>query len=267
MARVTGNVRGNVLLREQQYASSMDENKSLEIAKNCIAGKIYNGRWVLERTFRDHEMQVNAEQIKLVSGQMKQSLALVKNVKSKEQLRGVEGEAAKLYFSVFDEMILQQKKDFAFQKRSRRPPLDNVNAMLSFTYTLLTNMAASALETVGLDPYIGYLHTKRPGRASLALDLVEELRAVFADRFVLSLINRKVVCKKDFTKKENGAVLMSDDARKIILTEWQNRKKESITHPYLKEKVEWGMVPYVQAMLLARYLRGDLDGYPPFFWK
>ncbi len=267
LARVTGNVRGNVLLREQQYASSMDENKSLEIAKNCIAGKIYNGRWVLERTFRDHEMQVNAEQIKLVSGQMKQSLALVKNVKSKEQLRGVEGEAAKLYFSVFDEMILQQKKDFAFQKRSRRPPLDNVNAMLSFTYTLLTNMAASALETVGLDPYIGYLHTKRPGRASLALDLVEELRAVFADRFVLSLINRKMVCKKDFTKKENGAVLMSDDARKIILTEWQNRKKESITHPYLKEKVEWGMVPYVQAMLLARYLRGDLDGYPPFFWK
>lgn len=267
LARVTGNVRGNVLLREQQYASSMDENKSLEIAKNCIAGKIYNGRWVLERTFRDHEMQVNAEQIKLVSGQMKQSLALVKNVKSKEQLRGVEGEAAKLYFSVFDEMILQQKKDFAFQKRSRRPPLDNVNAMLSFTYTLLTNMAASALETVGLDPYIGYLHTKRPGCASLALDLVEELRAVFADRFVLSLINRKMVCKKDFTKKENGAVLMSDDARKIILTEWQNRKKESITHPYLKEKVEWGMVPYVQAMLLARYLRGDLDGYPPFFWK
>ncbi|MFR1831975.1 MAG: type I-C CRISPR-associated endonuclease Cas1c [Lachnospiraceae bacterium] len=267
LARVTGNVRGNVLLREQQYASSMDENKSLEIAKNCIAGKIYNGRWVLERTVRDHEMQVNAEQIKLVSGQMKQSLALVKNVKSKEQLRGVEGEAAKLYFSVFDEMILQQKKDFAFQKRSRRPPLDNVNAMLSFTYTLLTNMAASALETVGLDPYIGYLHTKRPGRASLALDLVEELRAVFADRFVLSLINRKMVCKKDFTKKENGAVLMSDDARKIILTEWQNRKKESITHPYLKEKVEWGMVPYVQAMLLARYLRGDLDGYPPFFWK
>lgn len=267
LARVTGNVRGNVLLREQQYASSMDENKSLEIAKNCIAGKIYNGRWVLERTFRDHEMQVNAEQIKLVSGQMKQSLALVKNVKSKEQLRGVEGEAAKLYFSVFDEMIFQQKKDFAFQKRSRRPPLDNVNAMLSFTYTLLTNMAASALETVGLDPYIGYLHTKRPGCASLALDLVEELRAVFADRFVLSLINRKMVCKKDFTKKENGAVLMSDDARKIILTEWQNRKKESITHPYLKEKVEWGMVPYVQAMLLARYLRGDLDGYPPFFWK
>ncbi len=267
LARVTGNVRENVLLREQQYASSMDENKSLEIAKNCIAGKIYNGRWVLERMVRDHEMQVNAEQIKHVSGQMKQSLELVKNVKSKEQLRGVEGEAAKLYFSVFDEMILQQKKDFVFQKRSKRPPLDNVNAMLSFTYTLLTNMVASALETVGLDPYIGYLHTDRPGRASLALDLVEEFRAVFADRFVLSLINRKMVCKKDFTKKENGAVLLSDDARKIILTEWQNRKKESITHPYLKEKVEWGMVPYVQAMLLARYLRGDLDGYPPFFWK
>ena len=267
LARVTGNIHGNVILREQQYKTSTDENRSLEIARNCIEGKIYNGRWVLERVVRDHGMQVNSEKIKRVSEQMKQSLELVRDSKSKDNLRGIEGEAAKLYFSVFDEMILQQKKDFVFQKRNRRPPLDNVNAMLSFAYTLLTNMVASALETVGLDPYIGYLHTERPGRMSLALDLVEELRAVFADRFVLTLINRKMVGKKDFLKKENGAVLISDDARKIILTEWQNRKKEQITHPYLKEKVEWGMVPYVQAMLLARYLRGDLDGYPPFFWK
>jgi len=166
---------------------------------------------------------------------------------------------------VFDELILQQKKDFVFSDRNRRPPTDNVNAMLSFVYTLLTNNIASALETVGLDPYVGMMHTDRPGRASLALDMIEELRPVLADRFVLSLINKKVV--KDFIKKENGAVLMKDDARKKFLSEWQNRKKETLTHPYLKEKMEWGMVPYVQAMLLARYLRGDLDAYPPFLWK
>ena len=165
------------------------------------------------------------------------------------------------------ELILQQKKDFNFQGRNRRPPLDNVNALLSFVYTLLTNTFASALETVGLDPYVGYFHTERPGRFSLSLDLIEELRSVLAERFILSLINKKMITKKNFKKKENGAVLMDDAARKIILTEWQNKKKEVITHPYLKEKVEWGMVPYVQAMLLARYLRGDLDGYPPFLWK
>ena len=164
-------------------------------------------------------------------------------------------------------MILQQKRDFKFQGRNRRPPLDNVNALLSFVYTLLTNQITSALEVVGLDPYVGYLHTDRPGRVSLSLDLVEELRSVFADRFVLSLINKKIVSGKNFSKKENGAVLLNEEGRKKILVEWQNRKKEMLTHPYLKEKVEWGMVPYVQAMLLARYLRGDLDGYPVFLWK
>ena len=168
---------------------------------------------------------------------------------------------------VLDELILQQKKDFYFHGRSKRPPMDNVNALLSFVYTLLTNSITSALETVGLDPYVGYLHTERPGRASLSLDLVEELRAVLADRFVLSLINKKIVSKKNFSHKENGAVLMDDELRRKVLTEWQNKKKETITHPYLKEKVEWGMVPFVQAMLLARYLRGDLDGYPVFLWK
>lgn len=145
--------------------------------------------------------------------------------------------------------------------------MDNVNAMLSFVYTLLTSMVTAALETVGLDPYVGFMHTDRPGRVSLALDLIEELRPVLADRFVITLINRKVVSGKDFTQKEDGAVIMSDDARKRLLTEWQNRKKETLTHPYLEEKVEWGMVPFVQAMLLARYLRGDIDEYPPFFWK
>lgn len=267
LARVSGRIKGNVLLRQQQYVSSRDEKISLEIAKNCILGKVYNARWVLERAVRDHPMQIDLEQVKSASGFLKSSLEYIQDAQSKEQLRGYEGEAASVYFGVFDQLILQQKKDFVFQGRSRRPPLDNVNALLSFVYTLLTNQITSALETVGLDPYVGYLHTDRPGRASLSLDLIEELRAVFADRFVLSLINKRIVNGKNFYKKENGAVLMDDELRKKVLTEWQNRKREIITHPYLGEKVEWGMVPYVQAMLLARYLRGDLDGYPVFLWK
>ena len=198
---------------------------------------------------------------------MKEFLEYIQNANSIEQLRGYEGEAASIYFGVFDELILQQKKDFQFHGRNRRPPLDNVNAMLSFAYTLLNNQITSALEVVGLDPYVGFMHTDRPGRTSLSLDLIEELRAVMADRFVLSLINKKIVNGKNFTQKENGAVLMDFDTRKKLLSEWQNKKKEIITHPYLKEKIEWGMVPYVQAMLLARYLRGDLDAYPVFLWK
>ncbi len=267
LARVTGKTKGNVLLREQQYFSSKDENVSLAIAKNCIIGKVYNARWVLERAIRDHRMQIDEERVKKASDTLKENLKLIQNAETKEQLRGYEGESASIYFGVFDELILQQKKDFKFNGRNKRPPQDNVNAMLSFVYTLLTNQIASALECVGLDPYVGYLHTDRPGRASLALDMIEEFRAVYADRFVLSLINKKIVNSKNFSRKENGAVLMDDDLRKKILIEWQERKKEVITHPFLKEKVEWGMVPYVQAMLLARYLRGDLDGYPVFLWK
>lgn len=267
LARVVGKTYGNVLLRKQQYISCMDQEMSLEIAKNCIIGKVYNARWVLERAIRDHPMQINTEQVKTASLQLKKALELIQNAKSKEQLRGYEGEAASIYFGVFNELILQQKKDFVFQGRNKRPPLDNVNAMLSFVYTLLANQITSALECVGLDPYTGYLHTDRPERVSLSLDLIEEFRSVYADRFVLSLINKRIVNKKDFLKKENGAVLMSDDLRKRLLVEWQNKKKEVITHPFLKEKVEWGMVPFVQAMLLARYLRGDLDGYPVFLWK
>lgn len=267
LARVTGKTRGNVLLREQQYNSCQNEKNSLEIAKNCITGKVYNARWILERALRDHRMQIDLERVKNASLQLKNSLQLIQNAESKDQLRGYEGEAASSYFGVFNELILQQKKDFCFQGRNKRPPMDNVNAMLSFVYTLLTNQITSALEIVGLDPYVGYLHTERPGRASLSLDLIEEFRAVYADRFVLSLINKKIVNKKNFTRKENGAVLMDEDLRRKLLTEWQNKKREVITHPFLKEKVEWGMVPYVQAMLLARYLRGDLDGYPVFLWK
>ena len=267
LARVTGKVQGNVLLREQQYKSSKDDEISLTIAKNCIMGKVYNARWVLERAIRDHGMQIDVEGVKKASLHLKESLQYIQNAESKDQLRGYEGEAASIYFGVFNELILQQKKEFNFQGRNKRPPKDNVNAMLSFVYTLLTNQITSALEVVGLDPYVGYLHTDRPGRVSLALDLIEELRSVYVDRFVLSLINKKIVNGKNFSQKENGAVLMGDDLRKKLLVEWQNKKKEVITHPYLNEKIEWGMVPYVQAMLLARYLRGDLDGYPVFLWK
>jgi len=204
LARVTGKVKGNVLLREQQYISCKDDEMSLAIAKNCITGKVYNARWVLERAIRDHEMQIDVENVKKASLYLKESLQYIQNAESKNQLRGYEGEAASIYFGVFNELILQQKKEFNFQGRNKRPPQDNVNAMLSFVYTLLTNQITSALEVVGLDPYVGYLHTDRPGRVSLALDLIEELRSVYADRFVLSLINKRIVSGKNFSKKENG---------------------------------------------------------------
>ena len=269
------------LAKEKQALCIVNTKKRAQEIYNVIKGKgVYHLstsmypkhrkrmlRWVLERCIRDHGMQVDAEKIKTASEKLKHTLELIQTCESKAQLRGFEGEAASVYFGVFDEMILQQKKDFSFQGRNKRPPLDNVNAMLSFVYTLLTNTIASSLECVGLDPYVGYLHTERLGRVSLALDMIEELRAVLADRFVLSLVNKKIVSEKNFTKKENGAVLMDDEIRKKLLVEWQKKKKETITHPFLKEKVEWGMVPYVQAMLLARYLRGDLDGYPVFLWK
>lgn len=202
LARVTGKVQGNVLLREQQYKSSKDDEISLTIAKNCIMGKVYNARWVLERAIRDHGMQIDVEGVKKASLHLKESLQYIQNAESKDQLRGYEGEAASIYFGVFNELILQQKKEFNFQGRNKRPPKDNVNAMLSFVYTLLTNQITSALEVVGLDPYVGYLHTDRPGRVSLALDLIEELRSVYADRFVLSLINKKIVNGKTSPKKK-----------------------------------------------------------------
>lgn len=267
LARVTGAMRGNVVLRKRQYIASQDENISVGIARNCILGKVYNCRWVLERATRDHSLQIDVEKVKHASGLLRNSLLEIKECNQSDKLRGYEGEAASVYFGVFNELILQQKKDFVFNGRNKRPPVDNVNAMLSFFYTLLTSMIASALETVGLDPYVGFMHTDRPGRASLALDLIEELRSVFVDRFVITMINKKIVSPKDFSKKEDGAVLINDKARRQLLTEWQNKKKEVITHPYLGEKVEWGLVPFVQAMLLSRFLRGDIEEYPPFFWK
>lgn len=235
LARITGKTKGNVVLRQQQYAGSKDPQISLDIAKNCILGKVYNARWVLDRAVRDHPLQIDTERVKTAENFLQNSLDLIQKSQSKDQLRGYEGEAASIYFGVFDQLILQQKKDFSFQGRNKRPPQDPINALLSFVYTLLTNTITSALESVGLDPYIGYLHTDRPGRVSLSLDMIEELRAVLADRFVLSLINKKMVTKKNFSKKENGAVLMDDDLRRKVLTEWQNKKKEVITHPYLTE--------------------------------
>jgi len=267
LGRVVGEVRGNVTLRKAQYRLSDDGAESHRIAKSFILGKIYNSRWVVERATRDHGARLDVEKLKGVSQTLAKALKLVENSKDLEQLRGVEGEAAAQYFRVLDDLILRQKEDFYFKFRNKRPPLDNVNALLSFAYTLLAHDAAAALETVGLDPYVGFLHRDRPGRISLALDLMEELRAVYADRFVLSLINRREVSADGFTKMENGAVIMDDDTRRIILKAWQSRKQEEIKHPFLQEKMEWGLVPYAQAMLLARFIRGDLDGYPAFMWK
>lgn len=267
LARIAGPVSGNVLLRETQYARAADEIQSLTIAKSFLLGKIYNGRWCLERVKRDHPMRIDQDKINAAVSQMCGSLTNLENAKNRSELMGVEGIAAKAYFGVFSQMILRNENVFVFDGRTRRPPLDPVNAMLSFAYTLLGNEIAGALETVGLDPAVGYLHTMRPGRASLALDLLEELRAPLADRFVVTQINLGIFTKKDFQKKENGAVFMTDDARKAFLSAWQKRKQETLTHPYLKEKVQWGMVAFSQAMLLSRYLRGDLDAYPPFLWK
>ncbi|MCH5324223.1 MAG: type I-C CRISPR-associated endonuclease Cas1 [Eubacterium sp.] len=267
LARVSGEIRGNILLRKEQYRVVSDKNASLEIARNCILAKVHNSKWIIERACRDYSMRLDVEKLKRKSQLLSQSMQLIRQCGDAEQLRGFEGEAAAVYFSVFDDLILQQKEQFLFKGRSHRPPLDKVNAMLSFAYVLLTGMCAGALETVGLDPYAGVFHTDRPGRMSLALDMVEELRSVMADRFVLTAINKRIIYGSDFNEKENGAVIMGDTARKAFLAQWQLKKQETITHPYLGEKVEWGMVPYVQALLLARYLRGDLDQYPPFLWK
>ncbi len=267
LASVVGEIKGNVVLRKQQYRISDNEEQSVMIARNMIIGKIYNSKWVLERSTRDHPLQVDIGKIKKVTMNLDGHLKKLINVNSLEEVRGIEGNAASQYFSVIDYLILKNKEDFFLIERNRRPPLDNVNAMLSFVYTILANECAAALSSIGLDPYVGFLHQDRPGRVSLALDLMEELRSVFADRFVLSLINKKIVKAADFTKKENNAVLMTDEGRKKILNAWQIRKKEVIKHPFLEEKIEWGLVPYVQSLLLARYLRGDVDEYPVFMWK
>ena len=267
LARVTGERTGNVVLRKTQYRVSDCADSSLAVARQMIAAKLENSRWILERAVRDHAPRMDVEKLKKVSGSLAKMAKQALSTTELEELRGLEGTAASGYFGVFDDLILQQKDDFFFHGRNRRPPLDNVNALLSFVYMLLVHETAAALETVGLDPYVGFLHKDRPGRLSLALDLMEELRAVMADRLVLTLINRRMVDSGGFLQKENGAVLMEDVTRKAILTAWQTKKQEIIVHPFLKEKIPWGLVPYTQALLLARYLRGDLELYPPFFWK
>ena len=267
LARTTGRSGGNVLLRRAQYRAADDPASSCRIARTMIFGKLYNSRWSLERTRRDHKLRIDEEKFRQASGNLQSLLPQVLEEISLDSLRGLEGAGATEYFGVFDDMILRDKENFFYHGRNRRPPLDNVNAMLSFAYSLLTNDCASALESAGLDSYVGFLHRDRPGRVSLALDLMEELRPCFADRFVLKLINNQVLGKDDFEKSESGAVLLTDGARKKFLRSWQERKQEVITHPYLGEKLPWGLVPYVQSLLLARYLRGDLEDYPPFLWK
>ncbi len=267
LARVTGSVHGNVLLRKKQYYVSSNESDCLPIAINCITGKLINTRVVIERGIRDHGEKINLEVLEGASEYLKSNISRIQYCKTLDGIRGIEGDCAKIYFGIFDELIIQQKTDFFMNDRNKRPPRDNLNAMLSFFYTILAHDIQSALETVGLDPYVGFLHRDRSGRASLAMDLMEEFRAFFVDRFVISLINRRQITSKGFTTKESGGVLMDNDTRKEVLTAWQKRKQEIITHPFLNEKISIGLLPYVQVLLLARYLRGDLDEYPPFLWK
>lgn len=266
-ARVTGPVQGNVLLRKTQYRWSDDENKSLAIARHIILAKVHNQRWLIDRYIRDHSLVLDTDKLRNICNALSNSYAQIRSAPNLENLRGLEGVAAQLYFSIFDDLILRQKESFVFIGRSRRPPLDRVNCLLSYLYTLLAHDCAWALEAVGLDPYVGFLHRDRPGRMSLALDLMEELRSIMVDRTVLSAINRLELNAKQFNIREDGAVIMDDDARRSVLGIWQKRKQDHVDHPYLKEKITWGLVPYSQALLLSRYMRGDLDGYPPFFHR
>lgn len=264
IGRIQGATHGNVLLRKKQYTLSDDENVALHLSKLFVAGKIFNSRSILKRFIRDNGMD---DEVELAAKQLDWSRKCVMEADNIELLRGEEGRAANVYFSVFDRLILHQKADFTFNGRSRRPPKDEVNAMLSFVYTLIANDVAAALESVGLDPYVGFMHTLRPGRSSLALDMMEELRAYLGDRLILSLINRKQVKKNDFIRQGDESVLMTDDCRKELITTWQKRKKEVIEHPYLKEKIPLGLLPFVQAKLLSRVLRDELDDYPVFLMR
>lgn len=267
LARVTGETSGNVLLRREQYRIADNDRRSCAIAKNMIFGKLSNSAASLQRTLRDHAPRVTDCGLEDAARQIKEVLPLVLEAPAMEALRGLEGVGAAAYFSVFDHLLLNRKEDFFFHGRSRRPPLDRVNAMLSFAYSLLAHDCASALESVGLDSYVGFLHRDRPGRTSLALDLMEELRPCMADRFVLTLVNNRMIRPEDFQTQDSGAVLLTEEGRKKFLQAWQERKRDTLTHPYLNEKMSWGMIPYIQALLLARYLRSDLDAYPPFLWK
>lgn len=267
LARSGGENNGNVLLRREQYRIADDPKRSCRIACTMIFGKLSNSASSIQRTLRDHAPRVVNLGLEDAVQKIREQLPRVLDSSDMNVLRGLEGVAAAAYFGVFDHLLLNRKEDFFFRGRNRRPPLDRVNAMLSFAYSLLSHDCASALESVGLDSYVGFFHRDRPGRMSLALDIMEELRPCMADRFVLTLVNNRMMNPNDFLTQESGAVLLTDDGRKKFLKAWQERKRDTLTHPYLNEKMSWGMVPYVQALLLARYIRGDLDAYPPFLWK
>jgi CRISP-associated protein Cas1 len=264
LARIQGPVSGNVLLRRGQYRAADQPEAAANIARNLLLGKVANARTVLRRALRDYDEKPG---LKTAETRLTQYLRRLEKPMPIDELRGNEGEAAASYFTAFPQLITIQDEAFTFSGRNRRPPTDPVNAMLSFAYTLLVHDCRSALEGVGLDPCVGFLHTDRPGRPSLALDLMEEFRAFLADRLVLSLINRRQIQPKDFNDSAGGAVTMTDAARKTLLATWQKRKQEEITHPYLGEKCKVGLLPHLQAQLLARHLRGDIEAYPPFIWK
>lgn len=267
LARVMGPVSGNVLLRREQYRQADDLQASARLARMFVLGKVVNCRTVLSRAMRDHAEKIKSGEMEKTISQFSKVTRKLLNEEDLDNIRGIEGRVANDYFSLFDDLILSQKEDFIFAGRNRRPPLDRVNCLLSFLYSLLYHDARSALETVGLDPAVGFLHRDRPGRLSLALDLMEEFRPVLADRLSLSLINLGQVRKNGFTVTESGAVIMDDEARKTLLTEYQKRKQDEIEHPFLKEKIPFGMLMFAQAQLLSRYLRGDLEEYPPFIWR
>ena len=267
LAMVKGPVSGNVLLRRKQFRMADDETSSAQVAGFVLTGKIANSRTVLERSLRDHREKMDQDAVNKVSARLMMYIQKEMKKDNLDRLRGIEGDAAHQYFSVFNELIFQQKEAFRFSGRNRRPPTDRINCLLSFVYTLLVHDVRSALESVGLDPAVGFLHRDRPGRPGLALDIMEEFRPFLADRLVLSMINRNQIRDDGFVEKESGAIYMDDDTRKTVLTAYQKRKQESLVHPFLNENVQVGMLFFVQALLLARFIRGDLDGYPPFIWK
>lgn len=270
LARVEGPVSGNVLLRRAQYRITDNPARCADVVRNLLIGKVHNQRAVLGRGLRDHGDKLAPEHHTALShahrrlGRIADSLLIEPAV---DRLRGLEGEAAQLYFGVFDHLIRVPAAALRFNGRSRRPPTDAVNALLSFLYTLVTHDCRSALESVGLDPAVGFLHRDRPGRPSLALDLLEELRPMLADRLALSLINLRQVSERDFQSMDGGAVLLKEDSRKLVLTAYQERKRDEMVHPFFEEKAPIGLFPLLQAQLLARHLRGDLDAYPSLLWK
>lgn len=267
LARVQGPVSGNILLRRQQYRLADSPSVSARLASVIVAAKASNCRTVLLRASRDRPGDPACVGLEAAATDIQRVIEKLREPMTLEVVRGKEGEVAKYYFGVFDALLTAQKEEFSFRERSRRPPLDNVNAMLSFVYTLLLNDIVAALETVGLDPAVGFLHRDRPGRPSLALDLMEEFRPFLADRLVISLVNRQQVKGSGFARTESGGVMMDDETRKAILVAYQKRKQEEIQHLFLEERVTIGLLPFCQALLLSRHFRGDLDGYPPFFWK